>query len=65
MNAWPGITKEMWDRSRMSREAATRAAMVDWLAAVMADSQAKAHARGRVRRAVRDLGYTPAMGRVQ
>ena len=65
MSAWPGVTREMLDRGRIAREAAARTAMVDWLAAVMAGSQAKAHARGRVRRAVRELGHTPAMGRMR
>ena len=64
MSAWPGVTREMLDRGRVAREADARAAMVDWMAAVMAGSQAKAQARGRVRRAVRELGHTPAMGRV-
>ena len=62
MSAWPGVTREMLDRGR---EADARAAMVDWVAAVMAGSQAKVYARGRVRRTVRELGHTPAMGRVR
>ena len=44
-------------------EAEARSAMADWLAAVQAGSEAKGRERRRVRRAIRELGHTPHMGR--
>ena len=48
---------------RAQDEAEARSAMADWLAAVMASSEAKGRERRRVRQAIRELGHTPYMGR--